>query len=61
VLSRSVFDRANRLIATTADNGAISIAAYDGADRQIMTIDALGNITQNNFDANGNRPLPPVR
>jgi len=54
VLSRIVFDRAGRTIATATDNGAIATTAFDGANRAIVQNDALGNSVQNTFDANGN-------
>jgi YD repeat-containing protein len=41
VLSRNVYDRANRLIATAADNGAVTTMTLDGAGRTIETEDPL--------------------
>jgi len=54
VLSRTVFDRADRTIATGADNGAVTTLTLDGAGRVIAAQDALGNIVQNQFDGNSN-------
>jgi RHS repeat-associated protein len=57
VLSRTVFDRADRTIATAADNGAITTISLDGAGRQPLVVDALGNSVQRTFDGNGNATL----
>jgi hypothetical protein len=57
VLSRTVFDRAERTIATAADNGAITTISLDGAGRQPLVVDALGNSVQRTFDGNGNATL----
>jgi YD repeat-containing protein len=54
VLERTVFDRADRVTGTAADNGAITTVTLDGAGRKIETEDALGNILRNTFDGNGN-------
>jgi hypothetical protein len=54
VLSRTVFDRASRVTAIAADNGAITTIALDGAGRQPLVTDALGNSLQRTFDGNGN-------
>jgi RHS repeat-associated protein len=54
VLTRQVFDRAGRLTLSAADNTAQTSYAYDGADRQLTITDALGNVTTNSYDANGN-------
>jgi RHS repeat-associated protein len=54
VLTRQVYDRAGRVYITASDNTAQTTYAYDGASRQILMTDPLGNQTQNSFDANGN-------
>ena len=54
VLSRNVYDRADRLIQTSADNTAAMVFTLDGAGRVIATQDALGNSVANTLDANGN-------
>jgi RHS repeat-associated protein len=54
VLSRTVFDRADRVTATAADNGAITTITLDGAGRQPLVVDALGNSVASTFDGNGN-------
>ena len=54
VLTRQVFDRAGRLTATASDNTGQTSYSYDGADRQLSMTDALGNVVQKTYDANGN-------
>jgi YD repeat-containing protein len=54
VLARTVFDRADRTIAQADDNGAVTTVSLDGAGRQPLVVDALGNSLQRTFDGNGN-------
>ena len=54
VLERTVFDRADRTIALAADNGAVTTISLDGAGRQPLVVDALGNSVARTFDGNGN-------
>ena len=53
-LTRTVFDRAGRSIASATDNAAVATTAYDGANRPILATDSLGNTTATEFDGNGN-------
>ncbi len=53
-LTRTVFDRAGRSIASATDNAAVATTAFDGANRPILATDALGNTTATEFDGNGN-------
>jgi YD repeat-containing protein len=46
VLERTVFDRADRVTAVANDNGAITTITLDGAGRQPLVVDALGNSVQ---------------
>jgi RHS repeat-associated protein len=57
VLGRTVFDRADRVTAAAADNGAITTITLDGAGRQPLVVDALGNSVARSFDNNGNTVL----
>jgi RHS repeat-associated protein len=54
VLTRTIYDRANRVVNTLADNTAPSGYSYDGANRQILVTDSLGNTVATQFDGNGN-------
>ena len=57
VLTRTVYDRADRSVQTIGDNTAVSTTAYDGANRLILTTDALGNTTAIQYDGNSNPTL----
>lgn len=54
VLTRTVYDRADRVTATAQDNAAVSHSVYDGAGRVIESTDALGNTVAYTYDNNGN-------
>jgi len=54
VTSRTEFDRNSRTTGGVDDNGHTHQIEYDGADRVVRTIDALGNETQHTWDPNGN-------
>ena len=54
VLTRLVYDRSSRTIATATDNGAVTTNNFDGANRNLTMTDPLGNVTTNTFDGNGN-------
>ncbi len=54
VLTRTVYDRADRNIQSLGDNTAVSTTAYDGANRPILTTDALNNTTAIQYDGNSN-------
>jgi YD repeat-containing protein len=54
VLTRTVFDRANRVVQTLADNTGVAANSYDGANRRIESTDAVGNVQQFQYDNNGN-------
>jgi RHS repeat-associated protein len=56
-LNRALYDRANRTVGTLADNTAQTSTTFDGASRPIQSTDAVGNMVQNTFDANGNAIL----
>ncbi len=57
VLTRTIYDRSGRVVATLADNTAQTSFAYDGAGRQTLSTDPLGNTVATQFDGNSN----PVR
>ena len=54
VLTRTVHDKASRVVEVIADNTAVSTTDYDGASRAIKQTDALGNKVHNTYDANSN-------
>ena len=54
VLTRSVYDPADRVVQTLADNTAVTSTTYDGAGRAVSVTDALGNITTTQYDGNSN-------
>ena len=60
VLTRIIYDRAGRIYQVLADlqpqieSPAQTTYAYDGANRQILKTDPLGNSVATQFDANGN-------
>ncbi len=54
VLSRTVHDAADRVVARAQDNTGTSQFEYDGADRQVKATDAVGNIVENTYDGNSN-------
>ena len=54
VLSRTVYDPADRAIQSIADNTAVTLTAYDGAGRAITVTDPLNNITSTQYDGNSN-------
>ncbi|MBI1374571.1 MAG: hypothetical protein GC159_17780 [Phycisphaera sp.] len=58
-LTRTVYDRASRVVEYVADNTGVTTNEYDGASRAIRTVDALQavgleNITKYKYDANDN-------
>ncbi len=57
VLTRTVYDRANRSVQNIGDNTAVGTTAYDGANRPIQTTDPLGNTVTNQYDGNSNPTL----
>ncbi|MCE9552379.1 MAG: hypothetical protein K8T91_03255 [Planctomycetes bacterium] len=54
VLSRTVHDRAGRVVEAIADNAVVSQSEYDGAGRRIIERDPLGNEVDYDHDPNGN-------
>ena len=54
VLTRTVYDRASRMVNVLTDNTAQTTYAYDGANRQILAADPLSNSVATQFDGNGN-------
>jgi RHS repeat-associated protein len=54
VLTRTVFDPGDRPVQVLADNTGATTITYDGADRQINVLDAMGNSVKNTFDADDN-------
>ena len=54
VLTRTIYDRSGRVVAVLNDNTAETDYAYDGAGRQILVTDPLGNTVATQFDGNGN-------
>lgn len=54
VVSRSEYDRKNRLVYAWDDGGDRTSQLYDGDDRRVWTRDPLGNETQHGFDQAGN-------
>ena len=51
------FDALSRPYATTQDDGQVSRVTYDGADRPVEVVDAVGNRLVTHYDSNSN----PVR
>ncbi len=54
VLTRTVYDRADRPIQSIGDNTAVSTTSYDGASRAIESTDPLGNTVSTQYDGNSN-------
>ncbi len=54
VLTRTVYDRADRPVQSIGDNTAVSTTGYDGAGRPIESIDPLGNTVTRQYDGNSN-------
>ena len=54
VLTRTVYDRADRNVQSIADNTAVSSTAYDGAGRPVQSTDPLGNTVSTQYDGNSN-------
>ncbi len=57
VLTRTVYDRTGRVATLIADNTGETTSEYDGANRLITQTDAVGNIVEHQYDANGNVTL----
>ena len=54
VLTRNVHDRAGRAVVVAQDNTAKTRYGYDGLGNQTKVTDALGNVVETTYDANGN-------
>ncbi|PVM82315.1 RHS repeat protein, partial [Caulobacter radicis] len=54
IVERTDYDAAGNVIKTTDGNGAATYFYYDKAGRQVGTVDALGYLTANQLDQNGN-------
>ena len=57
VLTRTVYDRADRSVQSIGDNTAVGTSAYDGANRAIESTDPLGNTVTTQYDGNSNAIL----
>ncbi len=57
VLTRTVYDRADRPVQSIGDNTAVSTTSYDGAGRPIESTDPLGNTVSTQYDGNSNPVL----
>lgn len=57
VVSKSSYDRNNRILYTEDDNKHRTYYGYDGADREILVIDPVGNVQEKEYDANDNLVL----
>jgi YD repeat-containing protein len=54
VIERNVYDTYGNVIASYDRNGNQTLYFYDAKDRRIATVDALGYLTQWNYDQQGN-------
>lgn len=54
VVSKTSYDRNNRVLYTEDDNKHRTYFVYDGADREVLVEDPMGNVQEKEFDANDN-------